>query len=154
MLWLACELAIVACDLAEVVGTAIALKLLFGIPLIGGALITALDAFLLLLLMNKGFRFLEAFIIALLVVIAICFLVQIVLAAPPLRGILGGFVPSTEIVTDPEMLYIAIGIIGATVMPHNLYLHSSIVQTRQIRSRRYGASCMRSNGRPSTARSP
>ena len=111
---------------------AIALKLLFGIPLIGGALNTALDAFLLLLLMNKGFRFLEAFIIALLVVIAICFLVQIVLAAPPLAGILGGFVPSTEIVTDPEMLYIAIGIIGATVMPHNLYLHSSIVQTRQF----------------------
>ena len=132
VLWLACELAIIACDLAEVVGTAIALKLLFGIPLIGGALITALDAFLLLLLMNKGFRFLEAFIIALLVVIAICFLVQIVLAAPPLAGILGGFVPSTEIVTDPEMLYIAIGIIGATVMPHNLYLHSSIVQTRQF----------------------
>jgi len=125
-------LAIIACDLAEVVGTAIALKLLFGIPLIGGALITALDAFLLLLLMNKGFRFLEAFIIALLVVIAICFLVQIALAAPPLAGILGGFAPSTEIVTNPEMLYIAIGIIGATVMPHNLYLHSSIVQTRQF----------------------
>ena len=132
VLWLACELAIIACDLAEVIGTAIALKLLFGIPLIGGALITALDAFLLLLLMNKGFRFLEAFIIALLVVIAICFLVQIVLAAPPLAGILVGFVPSAEILANPEMLYIAIGIIGATVMPHNLYLHSSIVQTRQF----------------------
>jgi manganese transport protein len=131
-LWLACELAIIACDLAEVIGTAIALKLLFGIPLIGGALITALDAFLLLMLMNRGFRFLEAFIIALLVVIAGCFLVQIVLAAPPVVAVLGGFVPSTQIVTNPEMLYIAIGILGATVMPHNLYLHSSIVQTRRF----------------------
>ncbi len=131
-LWLACELAIIACDLAEVIGTAIALKLLFGIPLIGGALITALDAFLLLMLMNRGFRFLEAFIIALLVVIAGCFLMQIVLAAPPVVAVLGGFVPSTQIVTNPEMLYIAIGILGATVMPHNLYLHSSIVQTRRF----------------------
>src|SRR3954471_21623224 len=129
-LWIACELAIIACDLAEVIGTAIALKLLFGIPLIGGALIAALDAFLLLFLMNRGFRFLEAFIVALLVVIAGCFLIQIVLAAPPVAAVLGGFVPSAEIVTNPEMLYIAIGIIGATVMPHNLYLHSSIVQTR------------------------
>ena len=130
MLWLACEAAIIACDLAEVIGTAIALKLLFGIPLIGGALITALDAFLLLLLMNKGFRFLEAFVIALLIVIAVCFAIQITAAAPPVAAMLRGFVPSTEIFTNPEMLYIAIGIIGATVMPHNLYLHSSIVQTR------------------------
>lgn len=130
-LWLACELAIIACDLAEVIGTAIALKLLFGIPLIGGAVITALDAFLLLLLINKGFRFIEAFIIALLIVISGCFLVQIVLAAPPVAQLFGGFIPSTEIVTNPEMLYIAIGILGATVMPHNLYLHSSIVQTRR-----------------------
>jgi manganese transport protein len=132
VLWLACEAAIIACDLAEVVGTAIALKLLFGIPLIAGALITALDAFLVLLLMNKGFRFLEAFIVALLVIIAGCFLAQIILAAPPVAGVLSGFIPSPEIVTNPEMLYIAIGIIGATVMPHNLYLHSSIVQTRQF----------------------
>jgi manganese transport protein len=132
VLWFACELAIVACDLAEVIGTAIALKLVFGIPLIGGALITALDAFLVLMLMNKGFRFLEAFIVALLIVIAACFLIQIVLAAPPVAAVLGGFVPSREIVSNPEMLYIAIGIIGATVMPHNLYLHSSIVQTRQF----------------------
>ena len=117
MLWLACEAAIIACDLAEVIGTAIALKLLFGIPLIGGALITALDAFLLLLLMNKGFRFLEAFVISLLIVIAVCFGVQIVAAAPPVAAVLKGFIPSTEIVTNPEMLYIAIGIIGATVMP-------------------------------------
>ena len=130
MLWLACEAAIIACDLAEVIGTAIALKLLFGIPLIAGALITALDAFLLLLLMNRGFRFLEAFVIALLIVIAVCFTIQVVAAAPPVAEMLRGFVPSSEIFTNPEMLYIAIGIIGATVMPHNLYLHSSIVQTR------------------------
>ena len=130
LLWLACEAAIIACDLAEVIGTAIALKLLFGIPLIGGALITALDAFLLLLLMNKGFRFLEAFVISLLIVIAVCFAIQIAAAVPPVAAVLKGFVPSPEIVTNPEMLYIAIGIIGATVMPHNLYLHSAIVQTR------------------------
>ncbi|MEQ1951233.1 Nramp family divalent metal transporter [Mesorhizobium sp. CN2-181] len=129
-LWVACELAIIACDLAEVIGTAIALQLLFGIPLIGGALIAALDAFLLLLLMNRGFRYLEAFVIALLIVIAVCFLVQIVAAAPPVAAVLRGFIPSSEVVTNPEMLYIAIGILGATVMPHNLYLHSSIVQTR------------------------
>ncbi|GEC16062.1 manganese transport protein [Nitrobacter winogradskyi] len=130
MLWLACEAAIIACDLAEVIGTAIALQLLFGIPLIGGALIAALDAFLLLLLMNRGFRFLEAFVVALLIVIAVCFAIQIIAAAPPVAEVLRGFAPSREIVTNPEMLYIAIGIIGATVMPHNLYLHSSIVQTR------------------------
>jgi manganese transport protein len=130
LLWLACESAIIACDLAEVIGTAIALKLLFGIPLVGGALLAALDAFLLLFLMNKGFRFLEAFVIALLVVIAVCFAIQIAAAAPPVAAMLAGFVPSSEIITNPEMLYIAIGIIGATVMPHNLYLHSSIVQTR------------------------
>ena len=130
MLWLVCEAAIIACDLAEVIGTAIALQLLFGIPLIGGALIAALDAFLLLLLMNRGFRFLEAFVVALLIVIAVCFAIQIIAAAPPVAEVLRGFVPSREIVTNPEMLYIAIGIIGATVMPHNLYLHSSIVQTR------------------------
>lgn len=130
LLWLACEAAIIACDLAEVIGTAIALKLLFGIPLIGGALLAALDAFLLLLLMNRGFRFLEAFVMALLAVIAVCFAVQIVAAAPPVAEVLRGFMPKSEIFTNPEMLYIAIGIIGATVMPHNLYLHSSIVQTR------------------------
>ena len=132
MLWIACELAIVACDLAEVIGTAIALKLLFGLPLLAGAIVAGLDAFLLLALMNKGFRFLEAFIVALLVVIALCFVIQIALAAPPVAAVLGGFVPSSDILTNPEMLYIAIGIIGATVMPHNLYLHSSIVQTRDF----------------------
>ncbi len=130
-LWVACELAIVACDLAEVIGTAIALQLLFGIPLIGGALIAALDAFLLLFLMSRGFRFLEAFVVALLLLIFGCFAVQIAAAAPPLGAILKGLlVPSKTIVTDREMLYVAVGIIGATVMPHNLYLHSSIVQTR------------------------
>ncbi|MCA6112990.1 Nramp family divalent metal transporter [Bradyrhizobium cenepequi] len=130
LLWIACEAAIIACDLAEVIGTAIALKLLFGIPLIAGALLAALDAFLLLLLMNRGFRFLEAFVIALLIVIATCFAIQVAAAAPPVAAMLRGFAPSSEIFTNPEMLYIAIGIIGATVMPHNLYLHSSIVQTR------------------------
>src|SRR6201991_3700033 len=100
LLWLVCEAAIIACDLAEVIGTAIALKLLFGIPLIGGALLAALDAFLLLVLMNRGFRFLEAFVIALLVVIAVCFTVQIVAAAPPVGAMLRGFVPSAEIFTN------------------------------------------------------
>ncbi len=137
-LWFACELAIIACDLAEVIGTAIALKLLFGIPLVVGALITGLDAFLILLLMNKGFRFIEAFIVALLVVIAGCFLIQIVLAAPPIAAVLRGFVPLHEVFTNSEMLYIAIGILGATVMPHNLYLHSSIVQTRRFANNEAG----------------
>ncbi|GJD94580.1 Divalent metal cation transporter MntH [Methylobacterium iners] len=129
-LWLICEAAIIACDLAEVIGTAIALKLLFGIPLVVGAVITALDVFLVLLLLRRGFRALEAFVIALLIVIFVCFGIQIALAAPPVQAVLAGFIPSTEIVTNPAALYIAIGIIGATVMPHNLYLHSSIVQTR------------------------
>ncbi|MBK1838540.1 Nramp family divalent metal transporter [Azospirillum sp. YIM B02556] len=129
-LWVACEAAIIACDLAEVIGTAIALNLLFGIPLIGGALITALDAFLVLLLMQRGFRYMEAFVVALLTVIAGCFLVQIIAASPPVAAVLHGFVPTTQVVTNPGMLYVAIGILGATVMPHNLYLHSSIVQTR------------------------
>ncbi|MEE7546220.1 Nramp family divalent metal transporter [Xanthomonas sp. Kuri4-1] len=129
-LWAICELAIIACDLAEVIGTAIALKLLFGIPLTLGAIITAIDVVLVLLLMNRGFRALEAFVIALLLVIFGCFAVQIALAAPPLREVLAGFIPRAEVVTDPHALYLAIGIIGATVMPHNLYLHSSIVQTR------------------------
>ena len=130
LLWLACEVAIIACDLAEVIGTAIALNLLFGMPLVVGALVTALDAFLLLYLMQRGFRFLEAFIGALLLVIAGCFVVQIALAAPPVAAVLGGFLPRAEVLTNPGMLYLAIGILGATVMPHNLYLHSSIVQTR------------------------
>jgi manganese transport protein len=129
-LWIACELAIIACDLAEVIGTAIALNLLFGLPLVAGAAITVADVFLVLLLMKRGFRSLEAFVIALLVVIASCFCVQIVLASPPVTSVAAGFMPSAAIVRDPAMLYIAIGIVGATVMPHNLYLHSAIVQTR------------------------
>lgn len=130
LLWLACEAAIIACDLAEVIGTAIALNLLFGIPLTAGAVITAIDVFLILYLMKRGFRTLEAFVIALLLVIFACFAIQMLLAQPPIRDVLGGFVPQAKVVTDPAALYLAIGIIGATVMPHNLYLHSSIVQTR------------------------
>lgn len=130
LLWLACELAIIACDLAEVIGTAVALQLLFGFSLLAGTLISVLDTFIVLLLMNRGFRYLEAFVIALLSIIALCFLVQLLAAAPPVGAVLKGFVPSPEIVTNGWTLYVAIGIIGATVMPHNLYLHSSIVQTR------------------------
>lgn len=129
-LWAACELAIIACDLAEVIGTAIALQLLFGLPLILGSILSVLDALLVLLLMNRGFRYLEAFIMALLGTIALCFVVQVIAAAPPAAALLRGLAPSPQIIRDPAMLYVAISIIGATVMPHNLYLHSSIVQTR------------------------
>lgn len=129
-LFVACELAIIACDLAEVIGTAIALKLLFGIPLIAGCIITAVDAFLILLLMQKGFRWLEAFIIVLIVTIMGCFIYEIAVSAPSIGEIGASLLQSSEIARNPAMLYIAIGIIGATVMPHNLYLHSSIVQTR------------------------
>jgi manganese transport protein len=131
-LWLPCELAIIACDLAEVIGTAIALKLLFGIPLLAGVCLTTADVMLVLLLQNKGFRWLEAFVLSLLIVIAGCFIFEIALAQPAVNEVLAGFVPSLRIVTEPEMLYVAIGILGATVMPHNLYLHSAIVQTRDI----------------------
>ena len=130
-LWLLCEIAIIACDLAEVIGTAIALELLFGIPLVWGIVLTGLDVLVILALQRFGFRKLEAFVIALLVIIAACFGVELALSQPSLAAIAGGLVPRTEILTNPAMLYIAIGIIGATVMPHNLYLHSSIVQTRQ-----------------------
>lgn len=130
VLWILCEIAIIACDLAEVIGSAIALNLLFGIPLIWGVLLTALDVMLLLMLQNKGFRWLEAVVITLVATIGICFAAEIIFSRPDVAGILSGFVPSPQIVTNPEMLYIAIGILGATVMPHNLYLHSSIVQTR------------------------
>ena len=131
-LWFLCEIAIIACDLAEVLGTAIALRLLFGLPLTWGVIVTALDVFLILALQRFGFRKLEAFIVALLVVIAGCFAFELFLARPDMRGILTGLVPTTDIVTNPAMLYLAIGILGATVMPHNLYLHSSIVQTRDF----------------------
>ena len=129
-LWLLCELAIIACDLAEVIGTAVALKLLFGLPLVAGIVVTSLDVLLILMLQRRGFRQLEAFIVALLIVIALCFAVELAWAQPSLAAIGAGFLPSPQIVTNPAMLYVAIGILGATVMPHNLYLHSSIVQTR------------------------
>jgi manganese transport protein len=129
-LWLFAEIAIIATDVAEVVGTAIGLNLLFGIPLEIGVLITALDVFLILYLQKLGFRWIEAFIITLLGVIALCFAVQIAMADPEWGQVIKGFAPTTEIVTNPKMLYLALGIIGATVMPHNLYLHSGVVQTR------------------------
>ncbi|QFU16691.1 Nramp family divalent metal transporter [Microvirga thermotolerans] len=130
VLWALAELAICATDLAEVIGTAIGLNLLFGLPLEIGVVITALDVFLILYLQNLGFRWVEAFVIALLGVIALCFGIQIALADPEWGGVLRGFAPTTEIVTNSDMLYLALGILGATVMPHNLYLHSGIVQTR------------------------
>jgi manganese transport protein len=130
-LWIICELAIAACDLAEVIGSAIALNLLFGIPLPLGIGITAFDVLVVLYLQNKGFRLLEALVITLVATVGICFLFEIVLSKPPIGGVLRGFVPSAQVVVNPAMLYVAVGILGATVMPHNLYLHSSIVQTRK-----------------------
>ena len=112
------------------IGTAIGLNLLFGVPLEIGVVITAVDVFLILWLQNKGFRWIEAFVISLLGVITVCFVVQIAMADPDLGQVIRGFAPTTEIVSNPDMLYLALGIIGATVMPHNLYLHSGIVQTR------------------------
>ena len=130
-LWVICEIAIAACDLAEVIGSAIALNLLFGLPLLAGVCITSLDVLVVLFLQNKGFRYIEALVITLIIIIGGCFAWEIVASQPNLLGIAKGFVPSPQIVADPGMLYIAIGILGATVMPHNLYLHSSIVQTRR-----------------------
>ena len=130
MLWVLAEIAIIATDIAEVIGTAIGLNLIFGIPLEIGVVITALDVFLILYLQRMGFRWIEAFVIALLGVIAVCFGIQIALADPNWGDVIRGFAPTVEIVTNPEMLYLALGILGATVMPHNLYLHSGIVQTR------------------------
>jgi manganese transport protein len=131
-LWVVTEIAICATDLAEVIGTAIGLNLLFGVPLELGVLITALDVFLVLWMQNLGFRYVEAFIVTLLGVIAICFSIQIALANPEWGAVIRGFAPTTDIVTNPDMLYLAIGIIGATVMPHNLFLHSGVVQTRRF----------------------
>jgi manganese transport protein len=130
VLWIFAEIAIIATDIAEVVGTAIGLNLLFGIPLELGVIITALDVFLILWLQRLGFRWIEAFIIALLGVIFVCFFLQIALADPDWGQVILGFAPTVDIVKNPAMLYLALGIIGATVMPHNLYLHSGIVQTR------------------------
>ena len=130
-LWLLCEIAICACDLAEVIGTAIALNLLFHIPLIVGVILTSLDVVLVLFLAHRGFRLLESMVIGLMGLIAVCFGLEIFFSKPVVTEVLAGFLPSASVVTNPEMLYIAIGILGATVMPHNLYLHSSIVQTRK-----------------------
>ena len=132
MLWLLCEVAICACDLAEVIGTAIGLKLLFGLPILLGVCLTALDVFLILLLQRHGFRHLEAFVISLIALVAAGFLFEIALAHPAMSDVAAGLLPRAEIITNPSRLYIAIGILGATVMPHNLYLHSSIVQTRRF----------------------
>src|SRR5947207_2782912 len=130
-LWVLCELAICACDLAEVIGSAIALNLLFKLPLILGVCVTALDVLAVMYLQNKGFRYIEAMVVTLILTIGLCFLAEILFSRPSVGAILGGFVPRFEIVQNKEMLLIAIGILGATVMPHNLYLHSSIVQTRK-----------------------
>jgi len=130
ILWIGCEIAIAACDLAEVIGSAIALNLLFGLPLIWGVCITACDVLAVLYLQNKGFRLIEALVLTLIGVIAVSFGIQIFLSKPEFGALALGCLPSAEIVRNPAMLYAAIGIIGATVMPHNLYLHSSIAQTR------------------------
>jgi manganese transport protein len=129
-LWVLCEIAIAACDLAELLGSAIALQLLFGIPLVWGVCITALDVLVLLILQSKGFRYVEALVIMLVSTVGICFIAEIIFARPDPTGIMWGYVPNMSILQDPDKLYIAMGILGATVMPHNLYLHSAIVQTR------------------------
>ena len=131
-LWIGCEIAIAACDLAEVVGSAIALQLLFGIPLVWGCVITAADVLAVLFLQSKGFRYIEALVITLIATITACFAAELIWSKPGYLGMLAGFVPGPQLLTNPDMLYISIGIIGATVMPHNLYLHSSIVQTRKF----------------------
>jgi manganese transport protein len=132
VLWILCEIAIAACDLAEVLGSAIALNLLFGIPILWGVCITAVDVLLILVLQHRGFRLVEALVAVLIATIGICFAIELILARPDWGGIARGFIPTTRLFHDRDMLYIAIGILGATVMPHNLYLHSSIVQTRAI----------------------
>jgi manganese transport protein len=134
LLWIACEIAIAACDLAEVLGSAVALQLLFGLPLLAGVVITALDVLVVLALQGRGFRLIEAFVITLIASIAGCFAYEIFIARPLWMDAARGFIPHVEVLRNREMLYIAIGILGATVMPHNLYLHSSIVQTRAFGS--------------------
>src|SRR5207302_1055681 len=131
LLWLLCEVAICACDLAEVIGSAIALNLLFKIPLTWGVCITALDVLVVMFLQNKGFRYIEALVVTLILTIGGCFLMEIIFSRPNVAEVFGGFAPKFEIIRNTQMLYVAIGILGATVMPHNLYLHSSIVQTRK-----------------------
>src|SRR5262250_1885860 len=131
VLWILCEIAIAACDLAEVIGAAIALNLLFGLPLIWGVCLTALDVLIVLFLQHRGFRYVEALVVGLILAIAGSFAIELWLARPDAARMALGFIPSSQILRDPQMLYIAISILGATVMPHNLYLHSSIVQTRK-----------------------
>ncbi len=128
--WGLCELAIAACDMAEVIGSAIALKLLFGVPLVAGVVITVLDVMVVLLLQSRGFRILECIVGGLVATIGACFAYELVVSRPDWSGVMRGLLPTTAVVSDPSMLYIAVGILGATVMPHNLYLHSSVVQTR------------------------
>jgi manganese transport protein len=130
VLWVLCEIAIAACDLAEVIGSAIALNLLFGIPLAVGVVITVLDVLVILFFQYKGFRYIESLVAGLITIIFACFAYEIIASRPEFSAMLSGLIPSSQIITNPTMLYIAIGILGATVMPHNLYLHSSIVQTR------------------------
>ena len=137
-LWVLCEIAIAACDLAEVVGAAIALNLLFGIPLIWGVCLTSLDVIVVLYLQHHGFRYVEALVVGLILAIAGSFAIELWLSKPDLSAVAHGFIPRAEILRNPEMLYIAIGILGATVMPHNLYLHSSIVQTRKYQDTHAG----------------
>ena len=139
-LWIICELAICACDLAEVIGSAIALNLLFKIPLVIGVCITAMDVLAVLYLQNKGFRYIEALVVVLILTIGGCFLFEVIFSKPELQAVLSGFVPHSEIIRNHDMLYIAIGILGATVMPHNLYLHSSVVQTRNYEQSSAGKS--------------
>ncbi|HEX8030516.1 MAG TPA: Nramp family divalent metal transporter [Vicinamibacterales bacterium] len=129
-LWILCEIAIVACDLAELLGSALALNLLFDIPMAVGVCLTTLDVLVLLWLQNKGFRYTEAIVVTLVATIGVCFGIQVLMSKPDWLGVAGGLVPTPQILANNEMLYIAMGILGATVMPHNLYLHSSIVQTR------------------------
>ena len=131
-LWVLCELAIVACDLAEVIGSAIALNLLFGLPLVVGVLLTAADVLVILYLQQRGFRYLEALVGGLILLIAGCFAYEMVVSRPEWAGVFGGLLPQRQVVVNPQALYLALGILGATVMPHNLYLHSAIVQTRDF----------------------
>jgi manganese transport protein len=133
MLWLLCELAIMACDLAEVVGSAIALNLLFHLPLVAGVLITAFDVLLVLFLQHRGFRWVEIIVCTMVSTVGLCFLYEMIVSHPNFGDAARGLIPTAQIIANPSMLYIAVGILGATVMPHNLYLHSSIVQTRAYR---------------------
>ncbi|MCP1383671.1 Nramp family divalent metal transporter [Runella salmonicolor] len=130
VLWALAEIAITACDLAEVLGSAIALNLLFHIPLSVGVVITTLDVLLILYFQNKGFRIIESIVGGLIAVVLMCFVYEVIVSHPEWSQVAGGLIPQKEVITNPGMLYVAIGILGATVMPHNLYLHSSIIQTR------------------------